>query len=160
MNPELLDKQSTLNGLSPKAVLKPMTEEAARAVPGGMIADGLVIIRRFPFRVGRESRFTYVNGEIRRVERQRLGNREPNNDLYLLDPIQPLHVSREHFQIDRTLDGYVLVDRGSACGTIVGDAEIGGKDSGGSIPLKDGDTITVGTSNSPYMYIFVALDGN
>ena len=160
MNLELPGKQSILNALSPKAVLKPMTEEAARAVPVGMIADGLIAIRQFPFRVGRESRFTYVNGEIRRMERQRLGNQEPNNDLYLLDPIQPLHVSREHFHIDRTLDGYVIFDRGSACGTIVGGVEIGGKDSGGSIPIKDGETIIVGTSNSPYSYTFVVLDAN
>ncbi|OFZ97490.1 MAG: hypothetical protein A3H35_18420 [Betaproteobacteria bacterium RIFCSPLOWO2_02_FULL_62_17] len=158
MNPELLDRQSIVSALAPKAALKPLTEEAARAVPVGTIADGLITIRRFPFRVGRESRFTNVNGEIRRIERRRPGIQVPNNDLYLLDLIRPLHISREHFQIDRTVDGYVLVDRGSACGTIVGDAEIGGKDSGGSIPLKDGDTVIVGTSNSPYIYTFVVLD--
>jgi hypothetical protein len=160
MSVEWPGKQSILNALSPKAVLKPMTEEAARAVPAGMIADGLIAIRQFPFRVGRESRFTYVNGEIRRMERQRRGNQEPNNDLYLLDPIQPLHVSREHFQIEHTRNGYRVVDRGSACGTIVGDVEIGGRDSGGSSPLKDGDTVTVGTSNSPYIYTFVVLEAN
>jgi len=152
------DKVQVLNILSPKAVLKPMTAEAARAVPDGMISDGLVAIRRFPFRVGRESRFTYINGELRRIERPRLGNREPNNDLYLLDPIQPLHVSREHFLIERTRTGYELIDRGSACGTIVGDVEIGGGDNGGSVRLQDGDTIVVGTVNSPYIYTFIALD--
>ncbi|MFM9970607.1 MAG: FHA domain-containing protein [Burkholderiales bacterium] len=160
MNPELPGNQSILNALSSKTVLKPMTEEAARAVPVSLISDGLIAISRFPLRVGRESRFTFVNGEFRRKERPRLGNQEPNNDLYLLDTIQPLHISREHFQIDRTLDGYVIVDRGSACGTIAGDVEVGGKDSGGSMPIKDGDIVIVGTSNSPYIYSFVVMNTN
>jgi pSer/pThr/pTyr-binding forkhead associated (FHA) protein len=153
------DKMSIMKALSPRAVLKPLTDEAARAIANGMLSDGLIAIRQFPFRIGRESRFTLVDGEIRRVERPRLGGREPNNDLYLLDSIQPLHISREHLLIKPEKNGFVLVDRGSACGTLVNDVSIGGGDAGGSVPLKDGDTIAIGTATSPYRYAFITLEG-
>ena len=51
------------------------------------------------------------------------------------------------------------MDRGSACGSIVGGKVIGGDDAGGSAPLADGDTIVLGVEGvSPYRYQFIALD--
>ena len=150
------DKQAILKLLLPKAVLKPLTPEAEQAVPDGMIQSGLISIRKFPFRVGRESRVMLVEGKIRRIERPRLGGREPNNDLYLIDSGELLNISREHFQIERTGEGYVLVDRGSACGTMVGAIRVGANDAGGSVPLKDGDTIGIGTESTPYRYTFIS----
>ncbi len=67
-----------------------------------------------------------------------------------------LNISREHFQIESTAEGYLLVDRGSACGTTVGGIHVGGNDSGGSAVLKDGDVIGIGTETTPYLYTFVA----
>jgi len=150
------DKQAILALLLPKAVLKPMTPEAECAVPDGMIKAGLIGIRQFPFRVGRESRGEMVDGEFRRIERPRLGKREPNNDLYLIDAGELMHISREHFWIESTAEGYVLFDRGSACGTAVGAIRVGGDDTGGSAPLKDGDTIAIGADSTPYLFTFIS----
>ncbi|MGH7534721.1 MAG: FHA domain-containing protein, partial [Gemmatimonadales bacterium] len=78
----------------------------------------------------------------------------PSNDLYLVEPLEPMNVSRAHFEIDRDDTGYVLVDRASTCGTIVEGEIVGGATRGGTVPLHDGDVIIVGTSNSPYAFKF------
>ena len=57
-------------------------------------------------------------------------------------------------RIDRDDAGYVLVDRGSTCGTRVEGEIAGGDTRGGTIALHDGDVIIVGTSNSPYTFKF------
>jgi pSer/pThr/pTyr-binding forkhead associated (FHA) protein len=110
-------------------------------------------ITRFPYRVGRESRETerapHGSGTERRDPRSR-----PANDLYLRDRVEPLNVSREHFTIDRDDTGYILVDQGSTCGTIVEGQNVGGHASGGRMPLHNGDVIIVGTSLSPYVFKF------
>jgi pSer/pThr/pTyr-binding forkhead associated (FHA) protein len=110
-------------------------------------------IERFPYRVGRESRGIQrtAAGFVR--ERRSPGSR-PANDLYLVEPDEPLNVSRAHFQIDRDEAGYVLVDRGSTCGTLVEGEIAGGDTRGGTIALHDGDVIIVGTSKSPYAFKF------
>jgi pSer/pThr/pTyr-binding forkhead associated (FHA) protein len=110
-------------------------------------------IERFPYRVGRESRGTQrtPDGFVR--ERRSPGSR-PTNDLYLVEPDEPMNVSRAHFQIDRAGAGYVLVDRESTCGTIVEGEIVGGGTRGGTIALHDGHVIIVGTSNSPYAFKF------
>ncbi len=151
------DKAEILAQFVPRAVLRAETEEAALALPGAAVVGRMVAIRRFPFRVGRESRVRIVDGQPQRVERPRLGNREPNNDLYLVDAGEPLQVSREHFLIDVASDGYVLLDRGSACGVSVGDVRVGGRDAGGSAVLRDGDVIAVGIAATPYRYTFISL---
>jgi pSer/pThr/pTyr-binding forkhead associated (FHA) protein len=151
------DKQTILTLLVPKAALKALTPEAERAVPDGMMVAGLISISHFPFRIGRESRGAIVDGDFVRTERPRFGDRKPKNDLYLIDAVEPLEISREHLQIESTAQGYVLVDRGSACGTSVGELRIGGGDAGGSAPLKDGDTIAIGTEATPYRYTFILL---
>jgi len=63
-------------------------------------------------------------------------------------------VSREHFEIDRSDTGYMLVDRASTCGTIVEGQTVGGNTRGGTLPLHDGNVIIVGTSRSPYAFKF------
>jgi len=149
------DKQAILKLLLPKAVLKAMTTEAERAVPDGMIHSGLISLRQFPFKVGRESRGEIIEGKFHRTERPRFGDREPHNNLYLIDAGELMHISREHLLIESTEEGYMLVDLGSACGTTVGGVRIGGGDAGGSVPLKDGDTIGIGAEATPYVYTFI-----
>ena len=77
------------------------------------------VIERFPFRVGRESRLGDA-GRWTAADR-RAGTSAPQlNDLYVLDSgDEVVQVSREHFQIEQQGGEYVLVDRASACGTIV-----------------------------------------
>ena len=150
------EKLAILKILLPQAVLKAMTPEAAQAAPVGKIESGLVRIESFPFRVGREARVEVVHGELVVLDRRpRTGHEVPSNDLYLHDSGKPLNISREHFQIDSTPDGYVLVDRGSACGTSVNGVPVGGDDAGGSAPLRDGDTIGIGNESSPHLFTFV-----
>jgi pSer/pThr/pTyr-binding forkhead associated (FHA) protein len=108
---------------------------------------------KFPYRVGRESRGTQRTPQGVVSERRNPGSR-PSNDLYLVEPDDPLNVSREHFEIDRDDAGYILVDRASTCGTIVEGQGVGGDTRGGTLPLHDGDVIIVGTSRSPYAFKF------
>ena len=49
----------------------------------------------------------------------------------------------------------VLVDRGSACGTLVEGVRVGEKRSGGTIPLRNNDVIIVGTSVSDFVFKFL-----
>jgi pSer/pThr/pTyr-binding forkhead associated (FHA) protein len=102
-----------------------------------------------PFRVGRESRMGETAGFLNSRRRR---DTVPNNDLYLLDKGPPFNVSREHFQIERRGDGFFLVDRGSACGTLVEGVIVGRDRAGGEVRLEDGDVIIVGTSISPYAF--------
>jgi len=70
-----------------------------------------------------------------------------------------LQISREHFAIERATGSYFLVDRGSACGTIVAGRHIGGDRAGGRTELRSGDEIVVGTDGSPYVFRFeIATD--
>jgi hypothetical protein len=133
----------------PIATLVAVTDEARSAL--GNRAD--VRMSQFPFKVGRESR--------RRLERlktevdRRLGGVPPLNDLYLIEPLSDsLHISREHLAI-LYLDGkYVLVDRESACGTLVAGIRVGGDRTEGRADLRDGDLIVIGAAASPYVFRF------
>ncbi|MBE0582995.1 MAG: FHA domain-containing protein [Desulfofustis sp.] len=155
----MIDKKQLLTSFLPIAVLQAETPEAVEAVPQNQILDGVVCIRRLPFRIGRESRVKKVNGRIERIERPKLDDREPNNDLYLVDRGHLLNISREHLRIEFDGDCFVLVDRGSACGTKINDEPVGGEDQGGSKILRDGDVIIIGTKESPYRYRFFDLRG-
>jgi hypothetical protein len=136
-------------------LLVALTPEAREAMRGEQVK-----ITHFPFRVGRESRLSLVGGALRVMERRKL-DAPPNNDLYLVDNGKPLNVSREHFQIEQSADGgYELVDRGSACGTMVGNEVLGGHDAGGRCTLENGNVIVVGTSRSPYALKFVIPGGD
>ena len=150
-------KKEILERFTPKAALKALTQEARAALSQGIVVDGMVGIRGFPFRVGRESRGKMVEGVFQRVERPRRGDSAPTNELYLVDAGEKLQVSREHFRIEHSAAGYQLVDRGSACGTSVAGTWIGGNEKGGSAPLRDGDEIRVGVDPTPFRYIFMVL---
>jgi pSer/pThr/pTyr-binding forkhead associated (FHA) protein len=151
------EKQRILEAITPMAVLKAMTFDAKKAVPQSLLEEGVVCIRKFPFRIGRESRVKMINGRLERIERAKLDDRKPSNDLYLVDDGHLLNISREHFQIEKNGNEYVLFDRGSACGTRVGEVVVGGQDSTGSLTLKDGDVIAVGAKATPYLFQFISL---
>ncbi|WP_136796806.1 FHA domain-containing protein [Desulfosediminicola ganghwensis] len=152
------EKRKIVEIVKVRAVLKALTPEAIEAMPQPQRVNDMVIIRKFPFRIGRESRVRMVDGRIVRVERPKLGGREPNNDLYLLDGGELLNISREHLQLEKHPDGYKLIDRGSACGVRIGERAVGGCDDGGEMELVDGDVFVMGTTQSPYRYQFIVLD--
>lgn len=133
--------------------LEALTPEAEQSLGSERLA-----IWCLPFRVGRECRMVAGDDGLRIAERRK-GDIQPSNELYLLDTGPRLQVSRAHFQIEADQgQGYRLVDRGSACGTIVGNQRVGGSDSGGVTPLQDGDLILVGTSESPFAFRFRVSD--
>ena len=151
-------KQAILARFAPKAALKALTPEARAAIPLGLVVDGMVGIRGFPFRVGRESRGKMVDGVFHRIERPRRGDAAPTNELYLVDTGEKLQISREHFSIERTAAGYQLVDRRSVCGTSVAGKWIGSEENGGTAPLRDGDEIRLGMDPTPFRYTFMVLE--
>lgn len=154
------DKRQILQTLLPKAVLKALNEESLAAVPTGMQVHGMVVMHGFPYRVGRESRVTVINGRIHRIERPNISkDSAPTNDLYLLDAGDLLQISREHFQIEKTSSGYQVVDRGSKCGVTVGGKRIGAHTGSKSAPLADGDLIAIGTPETDYLFAFLTLEG-
>jgi pSer/pThr/pTyr-binding forkhead associated (FHA) protein len=130
-----------------KVYLKALTPEAE-----GSIGAKLFLIPRFPFRVGRESR---RQQELNYPNSRRLLDSPPNNDLFIAETMKPFNVSREHFQIEWRADAFFIVDRGSACGTLVEGVAVGGGRKGGRHPLSSGDVIIVGTSESQYIYKFI-----
>ncbi|MBI3047735.1 MAG: FHA domain-containing protein [Acidobacteria bacterium] len=136
------------------AALVAVTEEARRALSGRHAVD----IARCPFLVGRESRSPNLPATPPKVE-LRLGIAPQVNDIYLVEPAWTdlLHISREHFLIDRVGDQFFVVDRGSVCGTIVSGKRIGGGRRGGRTELRHGDVIVVGTSSSDYVFRFEVM---
>lgn len=130
-----------------------LTPEAERSLGSESLA-----LSRLPYRIGRECRLVAGPDGLQVAERRKQVS-EPNNDLYLIDPGPRLQVSRAHCLIETDgAGGYRLVDRGSACGTIVGNQKLGGRDAGGQAPLADGDMILVGTSESPFAFRFRLTD--
>jgi pSer/pThr/pTyr-binding forkhead associated (FHA) protein len=131
--------------------LKALTPEAKESLGGSYYK-----ITRFPFRVGRESRASHR--AIPMSDLRRRSDSSPNNDLYLPELGEVLNVSREHFQIERENDRFVIVDRGSACGLIVEGESVGDRRQGGRKPLENNDVIIVGTSESRFVFKFVLLE--
>ena len=127
--------------------LKALTPEAKAALGGDILE-----INNFPFKVGRESR--EYDAPIGGTSRRRSDSPQ-NNDLYLHEPGTVLNVSREHFQIEQREAAYVLVDRGSTCGTIIEGEIVGGRREGGWRQLQNNDVIIVGISESPFVFKFV-----
>ncbi len=130
-------------------LLVALTGEARLALAGAFELK----LTRFPFRVGRESRSPMEAGVVVHDERRRQAI-APNNDLYIWDPGPLLNISREHFQIERSDNGeYFVRDRGSTCGTLVGNVQLG---LGGaeSCALFPDNTIVVGTPKSPFVFRF------
>ena len=125
-----------------------LTGQARAALEGAEVA-----IDHVPFKVGREGRLMRTRRFVP-VER-RVGRAPHVNDLYLRE--RPagyfLHISREHFLIDRDHHAFYLVDRGSVCGTIVGNQTIGGDGAGGRAQLRDQEVLIVGTASSPFVFM-------
>ena len=128
------------------------TDEAVRSLGG----KSEVSITEFPFKVGRESRSP--DTDRKEFTGLRLNVAPELNDLYLLEPrwSDILQISREHFAIESTGDGFFLVDRQSACGTIVAGKMVGGNRTGGRTELRHGDVIVVGLAGSEYAFRFEA----
>jgi len=134
--------------MSGHPLLVALTPEAKEALGG----RDHVEIDRLPFRIGRESRLGVVQGELRFMERRK-GTKPPNNELYLYDRGELLNISREHLSIDKAPDdGFVVHDRGSACGTQVDGRAIGGRDRTGSTALSEGSEIVIGVPESPFRF--------
>ena len=129
-----------------------VTQEAVRALGGTRELH----VTQFPFRVGRERRSSIPDDRLpAELKQRRRGVAQPLNDAYLLeDASATLHISGAHFAIECLDDRFFLVDRGSACGTIVGGKRIGGHRKGGRIELRDGDEVVVGTGRSRYVFQF------
>ncbi|MFH0783621.1 MAG: FHA domain-containing protein [Pseudomonadota bacterium] len=142
----------------PKAMLQALTPEAIEAVPVNILKSDMIAIYAFPYRIGRESRVAKINGRLETIERPKKDGSAPTNDLYLVDHGQRLNISREHFEIVKNDQGYLLVDRGSACGTKIEGRNVGGDDEGGSAELHDGDVIAVGSVGTPYSFRFTTFD--
>lgn len=136
------------------ARLVALTDEAVHAL-GGMRE---VPISAFPVRFGRERRSSESGSSV--AEDLRRGEAPPLNDVYLreLADSSSLHISGAHFAIEHADGRFFLVDRGSACGTIVAGKRIGGRRAGGRTELRDGDEVVVGTSRSPYAFRFAILE--
>ncbi len=152
------EKTDIVRQLMPRAVLKPLTSQAMESIIPKDNAKGFIRIDDFPFKVGRESRLKAGKGGFEILERIKNSKTPPNNDIYLVDTARYLNISREHFLISETASGFEIIDRGSACGTVVDGNVIGGKDKGGRGLLQDGDTITIGVEESPYRFQFIVLD--
>lgn len=136
----------------PPAKLVAMTDEAMRALG----SKRELPVTHFPFKVGRESRSP--EGDRNSLTELRLRVAPELNDVYLLEPrwSDRIQISREHFAIEHTDNRFFLVDRKSACGTIVAGKTIGGNRKGGRTELRHGDEIVVGMAGSEYIYRFEA----
>ncbi len=137
------------------AALVAITKEAKLALGG----QREVRVTQLPFKVGRESRVAPpTNPPI--VER-RPGTAPESNDAYLVERAGAhlLQISREHFAIEYASDQFFLVDRGSACGTMVAGIQVGGNRTGGRTELRSGDELIVGTDKSPYVFRFEIVPG-
>ncbi len=132
------------------AFLVAVTEEARAAL--GDQAE--VRITQFPFELGRESRLPQALTNAADVVERRMAAEPPLNAVYLIEPPSSalLQISRAHCAIEYVGGQYFLLDRGSACGTIVAGKPVGGNRAGGRTPLQPGDTIVIGTANSPYVF--------
>jgi hypothetical protein len=130
--------------------LRALTPEAAAAAGG----RAEIVLDRLPFRIGRESRDGFAGRAVAPDRRGRAA--PPSNEFYLRDAGRSLFISREHVLIDRAAQGgYLIRDRGSACGTLVGSRILGGGRHAGACPLADGNVVVLGTAESPYAWQFL-----
>jgi hypothetical protein len=132
------------------AFLKALTHESKASLGGSLYR-----IPHFPFKVGRECRVAVR--PLPFPDSRRRPDSIPNNDLYLLELGNVLNVSREHFLIDRQGDTFIIVDRGSICGTLLEGELVSEKRKGGWKPLHNNDVIIVGGSESRFIFKFVLM---
>ena len=156
-----ISKEEALEKLLPVAALKPLTEEALFSIPQSYLRAGLIPIYQTPYRIGKEARIykDEETGTLHRIERHRPNNQSPTNDLYLIARGQKLNISREHVQLLREADTFIILDRLSACGFLLNDTHHGGNDTGGRAIIRDGDTLTLGINTSPFCFQFIEFNG-
>ena len=107
-----------------------------------MLPEEGLTISQFPFVVGR---FPSKN------------EREPvtNVDLKINDQ-RPYRLSRAHFSVVRTSNGFILTDSGSVLGTAVNGQSVGKEFPNSRVPLRDGENeIIAGGTTSPYKFCIV-----
>lgn len=120
----------------PGAITITNTGRSASLYPGGLRAE----IRKFPFRIGRESDDEGASG-LGRV------------DLALPDH-RPYSVSRGHCLIERKGDGYFVRDCGSRLGTIVNGTPLGADATETTAPLIPGENrLVLGTKEGYHEYL-------
>jgi pSer/pThr/pTyr-binding forkhead associated (FHA) protein len=147
-----MSRRETDAGTHPRLV--PLTPEAREASPAPEIP-----LQEFPFRVGRDLRDPHRRSFRLFRRNRRRGDSPGPNDLYLPEPGPRHRLSREHFLIDREGERFFVVDRRSACGTVVEEDPVGGHREGGKRWLNDGDVITVGGNHSPFVFKFACPVG-
>lgn len=97
-------------------------------------------ITKFPFRIGR----AFFDGQVAIFAR---------NDLSLVDHA-PFHLSRNHCEIDRAGEGFVLRDRGSRLGTWVNGQQVAIDAQCYHAALREGDnTLVFGAAESPHRFL-------
>lgn len=135
-----------------KVALRALTLEAQSALHAQQL-----VLEAFPFRVGRENRGPNAHWKRDAGPDRRVGS-SPTNDLYLWEAEDSLHVSREHFAIEKEGSDFYLVDRCSALGTWVEGQLVGGQRRGGRVHLLPGHVIIVGSHRSGFIFKFVVED--
>lgn len=149
-------KKEILKNLTPEAILVPLTKEATDSV--GQCQKGIVPINTFPFKIGRESRIGENDRGFFIKLRFRKSDDKPSNDIYLVDNTKSRQIDKEHFQIEKTNNFFLLKDRGSKTGTTINDITYGGKKDDCEQVLNDGDIIKIGSSDSQFKFQFLVLN--
>lgn len=149
-------KRDIIKNLTPEAILVPLTKEATQSV--GQCQKGIVPITTFPFKVGRESRIGENERGFFIKLRFKKSESIPSNDIYLIDDSSSKQIAKEHFQIEKTNNFYLLKDRGSKTGTTINDITYGGRESDIEQVLNDGDIIKIGSSDSEFKFQFLLLN--
>jgi len=151
-------KKDILSSLTPKAILMPLTKEAAESMVKTSCQKDVLPITNFPFKIGRESRLGENEKGLFLKFRLKKTDSKPNNDIYLIDNSKHLQISKEHFQIEKTNNFFLLKDRGSTMGTTINGITYGGKQEEFEQVLNDGDIIRIGSKDSEYKFQFITLD--
>ncbi|MBF0266747.1 MAG: FHA domain-containing protein, partial [Gammaproteobacteria bacterium] len=110
----------------------------------------------FPSINGGVSHSEFID-DIPLMERRGFSEVQSNNDVYLLDFLNPLQISREHFVIEENDGEFKIIDRGSSRGILVDNKHIGGNEAGGECQLFDGSLIGLGSESTPYLFRFLFL---
>ena len=110
-------------------VLEGMTREASEALPEIPFSIG-----HFPFVVGRVTSDPFAQ-----------------QDLALRDS-KPFQISRHHLVFEREAGAIYATDMGSKLGFQVGSERFGGRESGSSIRLEDGEVLQLGGAGSGFRY--------
>lgn len=104
-----------------------------------LLNDQERIIKKFPFKIGRESSQSYDAIFV-------------NNDMFIEDKM-PYNVSKNHLSINFYSNQFYILDRGSSLGTIVNGKNIGGEISNYKAVLNKGEnTMIIGSELSPYQF--------